>query len=119
MRGQQPRWNEQFIKIYKEMGWKDIGTSYYRMDTNTILPVHSDLYRRYVELFNLQGQEHWIHRAIVFLEDWSSGHYIEINGEAVTNWRAGDVIEWRYDQPHMAANIGLLPRYTLQITGHI
>lgn len=119
MRSQQPVWNEQFVKIYAEMGWKDIGTSYYRMDTNTVLPVHQDLYKRYIELFDLKGNEYWIHRAIVFLEDWQSGHYIEINGEAITNWRAGDVVEWRYDAPHMAANIGLLPRYTLQITGHI
>jgi len=29
------------------------------------------------------------------------------------------VIEWAYDTPHMAANIGLEPRYTLQITGHV
>jgi hypothetical protein len=29
------------------------------------------------------------------------------------------VFEWTYDTPHMAANIGLEPRYTLQITGHI
>ena len=119
MRGQQPRWNEQFIKIYKEMGWKDIGTSYYRMDTNTILPVHRDLYRRYVELFNLQGQEHTIRRAIVLLESWQSGHYLEVAGKPYVNWSAGDAVEWIYDIPHMAANIGLEDRYTLQITGHV
>ena len=88
------------------------------MDTNTILPVHRDLYKRYVELFNLQGKESSIYRAIVFLEDWQSGHYLEIDNEPITRWRAGDAVEWRYDAPHMAANIGLLPRYTLQITGH-
>jgi hypothetical protein len=32
---------------------------------------------------------------------------------------AGDVVVWPYDTPHMAANMGLIPRYTLQITGHI
>lgn len=118
MRKQQPSWNHRFVDFFAARGWKDIGTSYYRMDTGVVLPVHSDLYKRYIELFKLQGQEHWVYRAIVFLEDWSSGHYIEINGEAITNWRAGDCVEWRYDVPHMAANIGLLPRYTLQITGH-
>jgi hypothetical protein len=29
------------------------------------------------------------------------------------------VIEWMYDAPHMAANIGPEPRYTLQITGWV
>ena len=119
MRSLQPTWNEQFINIYTELGWKDIGTSYYRMGTGTILPTHGDLYLRYVDLFKLQGQEHRIHRAIVFLEDWKPGHYFEGNSIAKTDWRAGDVVEWGYDAPHLAANLGLEPRYTLQITGWV
>ena len=118
MRSPQPSWNHQFINIFKEMGWKDIGTSYYRMDTGTILPTHGDLYLRYVDLFKLHGQEHTIRRAIVFLEDWKSGHYFEGNGKPMVNWCAGDVMEWNYDTSHMAANLGTDPRYTLQITGH-
>jgi hypothetical protein len=119
MRSTQPAWNEQFVAIYRELGWKDIGTSYYRMGTGTILPTHSDLYLRYVDLFNLQGQEQRIRRAIVFLEDWKPGHYAEYNSTAKIDWRAGDVVEWCYDTPHMAANMGLEPRYTLQITGWV
>lgn len=119
MRRPQPSWNYQFIKIFQEMGWKDIGTSYYRMGTGTILPTHSDLYLRYVDIFKLQGQEHKIRRAIVFLEDWRPGHYFEGDDQPTVNWRAGDVVEWVYDVPHLAANLGLDPRYTLQITGHL
>lgn len=117
MRSPQPTWNQQFVNIYEQMGWKDIGTSYYRMTTGTTLPVHSDLYLRYVELFKLQGREQRIRRAIVFLEDWKPGHYSEYDGIAKVNWLAGDVVEWGYDAPHMAANMGIDPRYTLQITG--
>ena len=119
MSNPQPSWNNQVIAIFKEMGWQDIGTSYYRMDTGTVLPEHSDLYVKYIKLFNLQGKEHTIRRAIVFLEDWSGGHYSECAGEPYVNWHAGDVLEWQYDTPHMAANLGLAPRYTLQITGHV
>jgi hypothetical protein len=119
MRSPQPSWNQRFIDIYTEMGWKNIGTSYYRMDTGTVLPTHSDLYLRYVDLFNLKGQEHRIRRAIVFLEDWKPGHYFEGNDVAKINWKAGDVVEWQNDVPHLAANIGLEPRYTLQITGWV
>lgn len=119
MRSPQPSWNCKFIDYFTGLGWRDIGTSYYRMDTCTILPVHQDTYKRYVELFDLQGQEHTIRRAIVFLEDWASGHYLEIKGRPVTEWRAGYTVVWAYDAPHMAANIGITPRYTLQITGHI
>ena len=119
MRSRQPSWNQTIINIYREMGWQDIGTSYYRMATGTILPVHQDLYVRYVELFKLAGQEHRIRRAVIFLEDWQSGHYFEGAGHPVTNWHAGDAVEWIYDVPHMAANMGVTPRYTLQITGWV
>jgi hypothetical protein len=119
MRSTQPSWNQRFIDIFKDMGWKDIGTSYYRMNTGTVLPTHGDLYVKYIDLFHLHGQEHRIRRAIVFLEDWKSGHYFEGIGAPCANWTAGQVMEWTYDTPHMAANIGPEPRYTLQITGHV
>jgi len=119
MRSAQPTWNQRFVDIFIDRGWQDIGTSYYRMDTGTTLPTHQDLYLKYIELYHLQGREHTIHRAIVFLEDWQPGHYAEYQDEPFVNWCAGAVIEWAYDTPHMAANLGLTPRYTLQITGHI
>jgi len=119
MRHPQPSFNKKFLEIYTEMGWKDIGTSYYRMQPGTVLPTHQDLYKRYVQLFNLQGRETTIRRAIVYMEDWKSGHYAEFNGQPFTKWLAGDVVEWQYNTPHLAANLGTEPRYTLQITGHV
>jgi hypothetical protein len=119
MRHDLPSWNYKFIELYESQGWKDIGLAYYRMPTGAVMPVHQDLYRKYVEVFNLQGQEQTICRALVLLEDWKSGHYLEVNGAPIVDWQAGQVVEWKYDIPHMAANIGLEPRYTLQITGHI
>ena len=119
MRSRQPSWNSRFIELFSQMGWKNIGTSYYRMNTGTILPTHGDLYVKYINLYNLQGQEHLIRRAIVFLEDWKSGHYFEGMNQPLTSWHAGTVVVWTYDTPHMAANLGLEPRYTLQITGHV
>jgi hypothetical protein len=119
MRSPQPNWNQRFLDIFTGQGWKDVGTSYYRMNTGTVLPTHGDLYLKYIDLFDLNGREHAIRRAIVFLEDWQPGHYAEYQDQAYVNWRAGSVIEWTYDTPHMAANLGLTPRYTLQITGHV
>ena len=119
MRSPQPTWNHRFIELFAEQGWQDIGTSYYRMNTGTVLPTHSDLYVKYIDLFGLKGQERTIRRAIIFLEDWQPGHYAEYMNVAYVNWCAGAVVEWAYDTPHMAANLGLAPRYTLQITGHV
>ena len=119
MRHRLPSWNQQFIDHYTDLGWKNIGVAYYRMKTGTVMPVHSDLYKRYIQIFNLQGQEHTIQRALVLLEDWKPGHYLEVQGQPIVNWSAGHVAQWTYDAPHMAANIGLEDRYTLQITGHL
>jgi hypothetical protein len=119
MRGRQPSWNHRFVEYFQSMGWKDIGTSYYRMTSGTVMPVHKDRYVKYIRLFGLEGKEHTIRRALILLEDWHPGHYLEIQGKPIVEWSAGTVAEWIYDTPHMAANIGLEDRYTLQITGHI
>lgn len=118
MRHRLPTWASKFIDIYEGQGWKDVGLAFYCMSTGTVMPVHQDLYKRYVELFNLQGKETSIRRALVLLEDWKPGHYLEVNGLPYVSWTAGTTVEWIYDAPHMAANIGLENRYTLQITGH-
>lgn len=119
MRNRQPSWNHRFVDHFSALGWKDIGTSYYRMTSGTVMPVHQDRYVKYIRLFDLEGQEHTIRRALILLEDWKPGHYLEVQGEPIVKWKAGTIAEWIYDTPHMAANIGLEPRYTLQITGHL
>jgi hypothetical protein len=119
MRSRQPSWNSKFVEYFSNLGWNNIGTSYYRMDTGTVLPTHSDLYIKYIDLFQLHKRKTSIFRAIVFLEDWQSGHYAEYNNQPYVNWKAGDCVYWQYDLSHMAANIGISPRFTLQITGHL
>lgn len=119
MRFTLPVWTQQFIDYYAGQGWKDVGVAFYRMTSGTVMPEHSDLYKRYIKVFNLEGKEHTIRRALVLLEDWKQGHYLDCMGNAFVNWKSGDVVEWSYDTPHTAANIGTADRYTLQITGHL
>lgn len=119
MRSKQPSWNNKFIDFFASRGWKNIGTSYYRMDAGSMLPVHVDTFKKYINLFNLEGKEHTIRRAVVFLDDWQSGHYAECNGIPYVNWIKGFSIQWTWDSPHIATNMGITPRYTLQITGHL
>lgn len=119
MRKSQPVWNQEIVNRFEILGWRDVCTSYYRMDPGTILPNHQDTYKRYIEIFELENLYASVYRAIMFLEDWQSGHYLEVAGEPITQWSAGDVVTWWYDTPHLAANMGIIPRYTLQITGHL
>ena len=113
----QPSWNDKIVEwVREEFELEDIGCCYYRMVTNEILPAHGDDYKLYREKFDCELDD--INRIIIFLEDWKSGHYFEMEGEPKVNWKAGNYIIWKGGIEHMAANIGIEDRYTLQITGH-
>ena len=86
------------------------------MTPGCVLPNHSDTYARFREIYKIQNPDS-IYRAVVFLEDWQSGHYFEIDNTPLVTWRAGDTIIWHNDVKHLAANMGMTNRYTLQITG--
>lgn len=96
--------------------WKNVSLSYYCQQTLNMFPLHFDSYLTYRKLYNIDDSSK-IWRCIVFLEDWKSGHYFEIDGRGFINWKCGDYVVWNNDTPHFAANIGTEPRYTMQITG--
>lgn len=107
-----------FIEVIgDQFNLKDKTFTIYRMNTLDIMPAHIDHFQRYSSLFCSDVTR--IKRAVVMLEDWKPGHYFEIDKTCVTNWRAGDYFLWDHDVEHAAANIGVEPRYTLQITGHV
>ena len=115
MRRAEPSWMSrlQTILPLQKFSW-----SFYRMRPGDVLPNHSDTYAAYRRLHDLD-QSAVIRRYVIFLEDWCSGHYFEIDGVPIVNWIAGDAVLWHGDTVHIAANMGSLPRYTLQITGII
>ena len=96
--------------------WHNVGIGFFRMNTLEMFPVHQDHYISYREKFNITDTS-TIWRCIVFLEDWKSGHYMEVDGEPCLAWKRGDYVMWNYDVPHFAGNFGMEPRYTMQITG--
>lgn len=112
MQNTMPEWATPFFSIFPG---KQVGITFFKMKVSNILPTHVDTYKRYIEVNNIKNP-HSIKRAIVFLEDWKSGHIFEIENRPITDWKAGDFVLWNYGTPHMAANIGVDPRYTLQIT---
>ena len=96
--------------------WHNVGIGFFRMNTLEMFPVHQDHYISYREKFNITDTS-TIWRCIVFLEDWKSGHYMEVDGEPIVAWKRGDYVMWNYDVLHFAGNFGMEPRYTMQITG--
>lgn len=92
--------------------------SIYCMPPGTIMPEHQDMYHRYKAINDVNDDED-ICRILVFLEDWKSGHYFEIEDNPIVNWQSGDYCAWYNNASHMAANIGRENRYTLQITAKV
>jgi len=107
-----PEWVE---KVASLLNLRNPGFVFYRMDTLDIMPVHVDHFNTYCKVFKKERQD--VRRAIVFLEDWKPGHYFEVEQVGVVNYKAGEYVLWDADAPHAASNIGVDPRYTLQITG--
>tara|TARA_R110000868_G_scaffold371717_1_gene635423 strand:- start:71 stop:574 length:504 start_codon:yes stop_codon:yes gene_type:complete len=109
--------NNSYAKPFLDyFNWKNSGAALYKMDTGDILPTHKDHYITYQRVFNITDPSS-IWRVIVFMEDWKSGHYFEIENKPIVEWRRGDYVMWNYDIDHMVFNMGIEPRYTLQITG--
>jgi len=115
MKQPEPDWITPFRNIFpfERFGW-----SFYRMPPGSVLPAHRDTYDRFKLIHGLETTQSVV-RTIVFLEDWASGHYLEMNAHPFTGWRAGDWVSWRDDFLHLAANMGQTDRYTLQLTGTV
>lgn len=57
-------------------------------------------------------------RIMVALNDWEPGHFFSYGNYVHTQWRAGDVTTFDWQNiPHSTANAGHKPRITLQLTG--
>lgn len=95
---------------------KSTAVALHRMRPGRYLPLHSDLYGAYRRINAITYQI--ITRMIVFLEDHKPGHMLDIDGDVICHWQAGDWVSWQGDTTHAAYNLGTEDRYTLQITGY-
>ena len=58
-------------------------------------------------------------RYVIFLQDWRSGHYFEIDSSPIVRWTAGETVLWQQPVHHVVANVGNTPLHVLTITGII
>ena len=111
-----PQWCHDIVnEIEKQNHVKNSSLSMYCMTPGNIMPEHQDTYPKYRKINNVEDPNNAC-RFLIFLNDWKSGHYFELNKNPIVNWERGDCYMWRGDTPHMAANLGDENRYTMQIT---
>lgn len=79
------------------------------------IPTHFDTFYQFSKKVNCD--KFAVCRLNFFLEDWKSGHYFEIDNEPYVKWKKLNFKIIRYGQPHLSGNMGMDPKYTMQITG--
>lgn len=95
---------------------KNIGICFHVLTPGNYLPNHQDKYKFYMKKFNITDVN-TIQRSVVFLENSQPGHLLTVNDRVYSSWSAGEIVSWYGETPHSAINLGITPRYTMQITG--
>lgn len=103
-------WFDQF----KPLNSKNVGYLFSKLESGHVVPPHKDHFKNFAKYHKVAL--HKIKRRLVFIEDWKSGHFFQVNDKVFTNWRSGDFVEWQQKDIHLGGNFGLNPRYVLQIT---
>ena len=56
-------------------------------------------------------------RALIFIEDWKAGHFLQCNDDVYTHWKCGDGLIVDRAQYHLSANAGVEDKHTIQVSG--
>ena len=112
--------SDEYPKIFKkiiEFSKLDLATSsIIKQYPGNILPWHYDTHVNFKS--KVQGLKNIeIIRYMVFLTDWSWGHYFAVGNSVIHQWRKGDVITWKNHMHHCGSNSGMVPKMTMNITG--
>lgn len=88
-----------------------------RQDPGNFIPIHKD---KFFKVYSKNPQEQRrMARANIFLEDWKFGHFLQYDDVIAEKWQAGDGYLWDSEIDHLSCNAGLVPKYTLQISGFL
>ena len=93
-----------------------LGVCFHKLLPGHYLPAHIDKYGFYSGKFGVSDLNR-IKRFVIFAEDWQPGHFLTVDKNVYSDWKAGEVVGWVGTTIHSAINIGITDRYTIQITG--
>lgn len=120
-------WKSTNQKNYLKFDWQDSMLSQLpldhaivtltRQDPGQILPWHYDRHFMLRRLY--PDDSRIIVRILVFMEEWKTGHVLQIQDEMLYNWKRGQAVIWHPTTYHVAANIGLEKKWTCNVTGFL
>lgn len=112
-------WNKQDVdynSIGRSLGMTVETVATIRQRPGQILPWHHDHFHRLIK-DNPNIDKLRIVRANIFLEDWKSGHVLQVEHKIIPTWQKGEGFMWSSGIYHLSGNLGLEDKYTLQVSG--
>jgi hypothetical protein len=110
-----------YADLGRQLNMEVITVSTILQPPGNVITLHRDTFFQIKKKYPERAKEKMV-RANVYLEDWKPGHIIQYKDldnewKNSTHWTQGDGFLWDSDILHIGANIGLTPKYTLQISG--
>ena len=111
-----------YTDIGKQLGMEVITVSTILQPPGNVITVHRDTFFQINKKYPNDNRTKV--RANIYLEDWKVGHIIQYQDENKdwqnsTHWKTGEGFMWDSNVLHLGANVGLEPKYTLQISGFL
>jgi len=111
---------------YKELGEK-LGMEVITVSTilqppGNVVTLHRDTFFKIKNLYPEDTRTKV--RANIYMQDWAPGHFINYQDknkewQTSTHWKQGDGFIWDSNHLHLSANAGLVPKFTMQISGFL
>lgn len=106
-----------FAEIGRQLGMEVITVSSIKQPPGCVIPWHRDTFFQINQRFPNDPRTKV--RANMFMEDRKMGHLIEHDLGVCSEWRKGQGFIWDSSVEHLGANVGMEPKYTLQISGFL
>ena len=116
---QQRWWKEDqkdFEFIGNFIGMEAVTISTIKQPPGQVVPWHRDTFFLLKKKFPDRPQPV---RALIMLEDWKVGHFLQHDNAVFTHWQAGDGYIWDEDILHLGANAGMQDKFTMQVSGFL
>jgi len=115
-----------FYQLAKDIGLTHAVARYHVQFPGEVTAMHTDIFSpahsflpdiiKNIPVHQI-GQDNNVRRILIALEDWNWGQTLMFGANSWTQWKAGDVVYWKYGVPHGAANMGYSPRIMASVTG--
>ena len=111
-----------YAELGKKLGMEVITVSTILQPPGNVVTLHRDTFFKIKNQYPEDTRTKV--RANIYMEDWKPGHFINYEDkdkewQTSTHWKQGDGFIWDSNHLHLSANAGLVPKFTMQVSGFL